>query len=405
VSALAPVPQGHDPIERATGKIAAVWARWFNELKARAEQAIAAGSGEIDASQITSGTIDLARLANIVNAQISIAAAIAWAKIDKAGSSLADLAARSASDLTSGLLALARGGTGADLSATGAAGHYVKQSSAGAALSVGAIAAGDLPTGIDAAKIADGTVSNTEFQYIGGLTSDAQTQLDRRLQIPNYRKWMSYSAVSGAAGTLTVQALNTGGAAVSASGQTDITTATFTGYRLTTAAGAGAVGSILGASNMCYTLSDPTVYVRMKTGSDITGIRLYFGLTSAAFTNADTHNLHYVAFRYSTVVPDGGWVGVCCDGTAANAQTTATVANIAADTEYTLRIRVSADGTAVAFAVSTAGGAFSAEQSLSANLPSTSTKLQLDHRVIQTGATAGRAWIFNSSYVELEAGS
>lgn len=31
---------------------------------------------------------------------------------------------------------------------------------------------------IDASKIADGTVSNTEFQYIGGLTSDAQTQLD-----------------------------------------------------------------------------------------------------------------------------------------------------------------------------------------------------------------------------------
>jgi hypothetical protein len=35
-------------------------------------------------------------------------------------------------------------------------------------------------TGIDAAKIADGTVSNAEFQYIGGLTSDAQTQIDAK---------------------------------------------------------------------------------------------------------------------------------------------------------------------------------------------------------------------------------
>jgi hypothetical protein len=35
-------------------------------------------------------------------------------------------------------------------------------------------------TGIDAAKIADGTVSNAEFQYIGGLTSDAQTQIDSK---------------------------------------------------------------------------------------------------------------------------------------------------------------------------------------------------------------------------------
>ena len=42
------------------------------------------------------------------------------------------------------------------------------------------IAAGDLPTGIDAAKIADGTVSNTEFQRLNGVTSDIQTQLDNK---------------------------------------------------------------------------------------------------------------------------------------------------------------------------------------------------------------------------------
>jgi hypothetical protein len=40
------------------------------------------------------------------------------------------------------------------------------------------IAASDLPTGIDAAKIADGTVSSTEFQYINSLTSNVQTQLN-----------------------------------------------------------------------------------------------------------------------------------------------------------------------------------------------------------------------------------
>lgn len=38
-----------------------------------------------------------------------------------------------------------------------------------------------IATGIDAAKIADGSVSNAEFQYIGGLTSDAQTQLDAKV--------------------------------------------------------------------------------------------------------------------------------------------------------------------------------------------------------------------------------
>lgn len=39
-----------------------------------------------------------------------------------------------------------------------------------------------LGTGIDAAKLADGTVSNTEFQYINSLTSNAQTQLNAKLE-------------------------------------------------------------------------------------------------------------------------------------------------------------------------------------------------------------------------------
>lgn len=35
-------------------------------------------------------------------------------------------------------------------------------------------------SGLDVSKLADGTVSNTEFQYINSLTSNAQTQLDNR---------------------------------------------------------------------------------------------------------------------------------------------------------------------------------------------------------------------------------
>jgi len=37
-------------------------------------------------------------------------------------------------------------------------------------------------TGIDAAKLADGSVSNAEFQYINSLTSNAQTQLNNKLE-------------------------------------------------------------------------------------------------------------------------------------------------------------------------------------------------------------------------------
>ena len=45
----------------------------------------------------------------------------------------------------------------------------------------GTISNAQVATGVDAAKIADGTVSNTEFQYINSLSSNAQTQISARL--------------------------------------------------------------------------------------------------------------------------------------------------------------------------------------------------------------------------------
>ncbi len=56
----------------------------------------------------------------------------------------------------------------------------------GAGNSISNIENADIKSGaaIDAAKIHDGSVSNTEFGYIGGLTSDAQTQLNARVVGP-----------------------------------------------------------------------------------------------------------------------------------------------------------------------------------------------------------------------------
>jgi hypothetical protein len=63
----------------------------------------------LNGSSIASGTVALARLPTTIgNAQIDAAAAIAWTKISKTSSSLADLATRSATDLTSGTLDDAR---------------------------------------------------------------------------------------------------------------------------------------------------------------------------------------------------------------------------------------------------------------------------------------------------------
>lgn len=44
----------------------------------------------------------------------------------------------------------------------------------------GAVDDSKITAGVDAAKIADGSVSNTEFQYINSLSSNAQTQITAR---------------------------------------------------------------------------------------------------------------------------------------------------------------------------------------------------------------------------------
>lgn len=73
----------------------------------------------LNATSLASGTVALARLPlTIANAQIDAAAAIAWTKISKTGSSLADLTTRSAADLSSGTLADARLSTNVSLFGT-----------------------------------------------------------------------------------------------------------------------------------------------------------------------------------------------------------------------------------------------------------------------------------------------
>jgi len=46
----------------------------------------------------------------------------------------------------------------------------------------GVVSNAKLGTGIDAAKLADGSVSNTEFQYLNGVNNPIQTQIDTKIQ-------------------------------------------------------------------------------------------------------------------------------------------------------------------------------------------------------------------------------
>jgi hypothetical protein len=85
-----------------------------------------------------------------------------WATVDKTSSSLADLATRSASDLSTGLLGTARGGSGADGSSLSANVFLGSPSGGAGAVSYRTLAAADIPS-LDAAKITSGTLARARL--------------------------------------------------------------------------------------------------------------------------------------------------------------------------------------------------------------------------------------------------
>lgn len=127
----------------------------------------------------------------------------------------------------------------------------------------------------------------------------------------------------------------------------------------------------------------------LHTGSDITNVRYWFGI-AAARANSDDIGTRFIGFRYSTNVPDGGWVGVTNDGS--NQSVTATaVAAIASDTRYKLRVRW--DGSATA-SFSVNGGT---ELSLTTTLPSGTTRVGVVAD-ITTLAAAAKTVNFQRAY-------
>jgi len=75
----------------------------------------------------------------------------------------------------------------------------------------GTISNGQVASGVDATKIADGSVNNTEFQYINSLSSNAQTQITARLQKSNNLSDVANAGTSRTnlgLGTISTQASN-----------------------------------------------------------------------------------------------------------------------------------------------------------------------------------------------------
>lgn len=100
----------------------------------------------------------------------------------------------SAADITSGILALARGGTGATLAATGPG--YLKQTSLGAVVTVAAILSADLPAATDSAQGAVELATNIEVE----TGTDATRAVTPAGATNSYYKKSEHLATSAGAG-------------------------------------------------------------------------------------------------------------------------------------------------------------------------------------------------------------
>jgi hypothetical protein len=96
---------------------------------------------------------------------ISISSAVAWGGITGTLSDQTDL--QTALDLK----------VDENAAITGATKTKITYDAKGLVTAGADLSAGDLPTGIDAAKISTGLISNAEFDYLNGLTDNIQTQL------------------------------------------------------------------------------------------------------------------------------------------------------------------------------------------------------------------------------------
>ncbi|MBL8162451.1 MAG: hypothetical protein JNJ61_10735 [Anaerolineae bacterium] len=165
---------------------------------------------------------------------------------------------------------------------------------------------------------------------------------------------------------------------------------TFVNHAIT--ASAGTIGGRRTTTfNLVRRAHNPMFEALIRTGTVITEMRFWVGMFQAAPTNVDTlaASTAAMAFRYSTVAGDPGWVGVCNDGTSQSV--TALVGAIAVSTVYRLRIWYDPAEARVFFQVNDLPPV-----SHNTNMPSLSTELGAAVYGITTTATAKN--IANSYY-------
>lgn len=203
-----------------------------------------------------------------------------------------------------------------------------------------------------------------------------------------YRNWFGLRAAAAAIQPLGIAAPSTIGTAT-------LTASNNSQYgAMVNVATIATINTVSGIVSSTFTLTqlqhNPTWEFVFQTAADITNLRLWFGLFSAAITNVDDPATACVAFRYSTGASDTGWRGICDDGSNMSI-TPDTFGALTPSTLYRLRIRVYFSS--VYFSVND-----SAEQVLTTNLPVSSVDLGIAAYSINLAAVS-KSYVFGRMMV------
>jgi hypothetical protein len=221
---------------------------------------------------------------------ISISSAVAWGGVTGTLSNQTDL--QTALDLK----------VDENAAITGATKTKITYDAKGLVTAGADLAAGDLPTGIDAAKISTGLISNAEFDYLNGLTDNIQTQFtgkqDTLVSATNI-KTINGTTLLGS-GDLTISTTTPTLDAVTTAGNTTTNAITTGGF---TSAGRLKIGS----SSFIGSSAIPTVWVvapANNVAQILTDSTQKYGLTYQV--NGDIFNI-FSDYYTGTVTPSLGF--------------------------------------------------------------------------------------------------
>lgn len=130
----------------------------------------------------------------------------------------------------------------------------------------------------------------------------------------------------------------------------------------------GTVSGIRGNQSLVGWLdSDLDIVFKVRPVDDVTTVRYWLGIFSSTPTASDDNTANALGFRFSTEVPDAGWVGYARNSTGPTSGTTSSLGTVVADSVYRLRMRLIRSGTPTAYFSVNDG----TEQALTSGIPAT----------------------------------